>query len=247
MTDVLDKARAPFLAAYFPVGDPAIPLDMLSVYDECGVNIVEMGLKAEDPFADGEQVTSSMRRSRGSGAVADAAETAGAIRSFTRPALGILLCYPEPQVAKAREEWSQIDAVLSPPTDAPAQSRIKAEARARDTKLAEFVPYDFDDEDIVRARRADAYVMVQYTRGKTGLRQDLDSSLADRIARLRAGGVGVPILAGIGISAPDQVRDALNQGADGIVTGSMVIAMAQQGAGALRGYLTELRDVLDHG
>ena len=109
------------------------------------------------------------------------------------------------------------------------------------------MPYDFGDREIDRAGTADAYVMLQYTRGKTGLRRQRDPHLAPRLHRLRDAGVSVPIVAGIGISSLDQVRDAMDQGVDGVVIGSRTVQMAERGSAALEDYLCGVREALDHG
>ena len=60
-----------------------------------------------------------------------------------------------------------------------------------------------------------------------------------------AKGVVRPILVGIGTSQPDQIRHAIDTGADGIVVGSMAIEKGLQSHAALEDYLCEVREVLD--
>ena len=148
---------------------------------------------------------------------------------------------------EADGEWAKIDSVLCLDTDTAARAEVLARARRHGTKCAEFVPYDFGADDIEKAVGADAYVMLQYTRGKTGLRGAYDPLLQDRLARLRDGGVTAPIVVGIGLSTPDQARDAVSKGADGIVTGSKTLMMAEESRAALEDYLSEMRSALDHG
>jgi len=44
-----DSSR-PLLAVYFPLGDPEIVVDLLDVYAENRVDIVELGWPARDPY-----------------------------------------------------------------------------------------------------------------------------------------------------------------------------------------------------
>ena len=53
----LDQADGrKFLAAYFPVNDPEMPLSRLAAYDVAKVDVVELGMKAADAFADGARL-----------------------------------------------------------------------------------------------------------------------------------------------------------------------------------------------
>lgn len=240
-------SNSPLLAAYFPVNDPLVPPERLKVYDDAGVDFIELGLKAKDPKLDGSRVRDAMARAPGNGHVDEAIEAAQRVRSFEHPSTGVLFCYPEDPVQEADEEWSGFDAVLCLATDPAAQSSIVQKAKAQRVRTVEFIPYDFSASDIARAKTATCYVMIQYARGKTGVRQGFDRTLETRIDRLRGEGVTCPVLSGIGISTADQAKDALAQGADGVVTGSMTIARALESADALGDYLSLMREALDHG
>lgn len=237
----------PLLVAYFPVNDPLVPLDLLEVYDAAGVDIVEMGLRASNPTHDGAIVAGSMLRATGSGAVSDAFEVARRVRGFKRPASAILFAYTEAPLQQAREEWREIEGLLCLGADQAARRLVVDRARAQGTRIVEFLPYAFDEADIARAVAAETYVMLHYSPGQTGLRDVLDPHLAQRLARLRAAGVRQPIVPGIGISTFDQARDAVQQGANGVVLGSKTILKAQEGRQALQDYLGQMREVLDHG
>ena len=125
--------------------------------------------------------------------------------------------------------------------------RIEAEATAQGVRRVCFLTYDFDQADIERAAGAEGFVFLQYSPGLTGLRDDLDPALSARLRRLRQGGVARPIVAGIGVSTPDQMRHALDAGADGIVVGSMTVLKALEGPAALEEYLMQTRAVVDGG
>ena len=73
---------------------------------------------------------------------------------------------------------------------------------------------------------------------------DLDPSLEKKIQKLRVEGVEAPIALGFGISTPGQARQAIEMGADGIITGSACVAAATKGASVLREYLCSMRSAL---
>lgn len=68
-----------------------------------------------------------------------------------------------------------------------------------------------------------------------------------RLDKMRHAGVKRPILVGIGLSQPDQVRHAIDTGANGVVIGSMAIQKGLQSHAALEDYLCQIREVLDGG
>ena len=62
ITNSSPKASRKKLACYFPCSDPDFPREILDSYVDCGVDIIELGLPCEDPYADGPLVGSSMKR-----------------------------------------------------------------------------------------------------------------------------------------------------------------------------------------
>ena len=54
----------------------------------------------------------------------------------------------------------------------------------------------------------------------------------------------VPLYAGFGISTPEHARSAAEL-TDGVVVGSRAVAVAEEGADALRTYVRSLREALD--
>lgn len=239
------RPTPPILVAYFPVLDPHIPMQRLDDYARAGVDVVELGLKAGNPVLDGDTVARTMRRAHGEGRVGDAIAAARYLRQLPNRPFGVLFCYPEDPVLEADEEWADIDGVLCLATDPARRDLIVRKAVAHGARQIEFVPYRQTEADLARARQADGYVMLQYLAGKTGARSDLDACFAERLARLRSAGVTAPIVTGIGVSTTDQVRHAIEAGADGVVTGSEVIRLAETGTDALAAYLGQMREVLN--
>ena len=238
--------RGALLSAYYPVGDPMIPVDRLAIYARAKVDIVELGLKAKEAFADGPVVAQSMARAVGEGRVGEARRAALTLRGHDPAITAMAFGYAEPTLKGAGTDWQVIDALLclGDPAD---RRQVEAEATAQGVRRVSFLTYDFDDADVERAAMAEGFVFLQYSPGLTGLRGDIDPALSARLRRLRQGGVARPIVAGIGISAPDQMRHALDAGADGIVVGSMTVMRALEGAAALEDYLMQTRAVVDGG
>jgi tryptophan synthase alpha chain len=236
-----------FMAAYFPINDPRVPLSVLSGYEAAQVDAIELGIKADNPHADGEIVAESMRQSTGIGAVTEAGDAILRIRDFSYDTLGMIFAYAEGKLAPDPDVWNTVDALLCLGTADKASSEVGRAARMRGTRITTFIPFDLPPDVVSDATEANGYVMLQYTSGKTGIRTAFDGTLTQRLAKLREVGVVRPILTGIGISTPDQVRHAMDNGADGIVVGSMTLQKAVESHAALEDYLCELREVLNGG
>lgn len=234
-----------FLAVYFPVNDPDLPLSRLACYDAAKVDVVELGIKAKNPFADGEMVKSAMQRANGIGKVSEAREALGVVRRFSHAAIGMIFGYVSEVFSSEPEIWAEVDGLLCLGQDESARLALCNAARSKGTRITEFVPYELPLWSRKAAVNAESYVMLQYLPGKTGARVETDQLLKPRLEKMRRAGVKRPILAGIGISQNDQIRHAIDTGADGVVVGSMAIEKGLQSHAALEDYLCGIREVLD--
>lgn len=241
-------AHPKVLVCYFSAGDPLMPLEVLDVFASCGVDIVEIGIRSDDPYLDGDIIRQSTRRSTGKGVLSDASEAVARLETFHGRMAGLVFAYAsDALLASAVEgDWRGIDALMcAPETRSESKAQIELAARNAGVRITEFVSYDCNDHDVRRAVNATGYVMLQCVNGKTGLYEGFDGSAAARVARLRAAGVSKPILLGIGIGTADQCRQAIDSGADGVVIGSKVVATSLQSASCLEAYLASVRRALD--
>ncbi|WP_341864144.1 tryptophan synthase subunit alpha [Gymnodinialimonas sp. 57CJ19] len=232
------------LVAYFPVNDPSVPIDRLKAYEAAGVDVVELGLRTSNPYADGAIVAASMQRASGIGTVREALSAIKAVKTFSYGALGMIFAYAEDKLFSDPQEWQDVDALLALGAPGPNVEKVTEVAAAQGTRITRFVPYDLPEPAVAAARKATGFVFLQYTDGKTGIRQDLDRDLESRVKKLRADGVTAPIFAGIGISTPDQAKHAVNAGVDGVVVGSQAVLEAMSGRSALEEYLGRIEEAL---
>jgi tryptophan synthase alpha chain len=94
------------------------------------------------------------------------------------------------------------------------------------------------------AERTDGWLYLVSLTGTTGARAGVSTQLAGLIERARSV-ADVALLAGFGISTPEQAAEAAAL-ADGVVVGSRPIEVAEEGgAEALRAYVASLRAALD--
>jgi tryptophan synthase alpha chain len=238
----------PRLIAYFPLADAAVPIDLLDLYADAGVDIVEFGWPAREPYLDGPDVRASMARAAGADPRASFGRARERLARHGRPPKALIVTYAEqghPALDDARF-FEGVDAtlILAPLQDA-RRAQMEVSARMTGTGISAFVPLPLSADVIEPAKRATCYVMLQAAPGVTGPRPFMQADNAQRLADLRAMGVTAPIVLGFGISSGEQARAAVGLGADGVVVGSAVLRAALQGPAALATLLLHLREGLD--
>jgi tryptophan synthase alpha chain len=117
---------------------------------------------------------------------------------------------------------------------------IEAEPELRRVQLV--APTTPLDRLLLAADRTDGWLYLVTVTGTTGARSSLSAQLPDLVARARSA-TELPLLAGFGISTPDQAAAAAGL-ADGVVVGSRAVQVAQEGPDALRDYVRSLRRAL---
>jgi len=94
------------------------------------------------------------------------------------------------------------------------------------------------------AQRTEGWLYLVSLTGTTGARESVSSQLAGLVERARSV-TDAPLLAGFGISTPEQAAEAASL-ADGIVVGSRAVEVAhEEGADALHDYVASLRRAVD--
>lgn len=249
------KLRASFssgisLICYAAPYDPLIGSDILQIYSDCGVDIIEIGLPSSDPYADGEVVASSMRRTLANGTDAGLVmERTGELNTAFPDLAKIWMCYdntPLPGLEHALE-FSAPDGFLMVGYEPQgAHQPIDKAMQDAGVAIVGFVDRDLSQPLIERARSASGYVMLQANGGVTGSQvKKVDPCFEVNIKALRNDGFEMPIAGGFGISTPDHVREAVGMGAEGIIIGSHCLRMALEGPRELAQYLDQIRAACD--
>ncbi len=242
--DLKLSGTRPLLACFLPVGDPLLPPGLADIYAECGVDIVELGMPAANPYLDGPDVSASMARARAAGgAVAALAAVTARVRTAIDGPAPICMCYAELDFAAvmAAGAFDGIDGLLMLGLEGRDDAaRIRADLRVRGIRLIRLVGDALAPVDLAGAAAADGYIMLQAASGVTGPRDSIDPA-----NRLRAAALNHKVLLGFGISTATQAAEAIGMGANGVVIGSMCVRKALEGPEALRVFLTDVRRRMD--
>jgi tryptophan synthase alpha chain len=103
-------------------------------------------------------------------------------------------------------------------------------------------PTSTDERLRLAAAETDGWLYLVTVTGTTGARETLSPELAPLVERARAV-TDVPLLAGFGISTPEQARAAAEL-ADGVVVGSAAVLAAEEGPRSLQDFVRSLRHAL---
>jgi tryptophan synthase alpha chain len=209
-----------------------------------GADLLELGFPFSDPLADGPVI-----RLAGERALAQGMRTRACLECLaeTRRRVGpdvplvpmtyasILEAYGYERFwadAKAAGATSLIVADL-PLEDAPEIPRVQLVA-----------PTSPPERVRRAAERSDGWLYLVSLTGTTGARESVSSQLAELVERARAV-TDLPLLAGFGISTPEQAAAAAAL-ADGVVVGSRAVQVADEsGPAGLREYVASLREAVD--
>ena len=221
-------AFVPFLMLGDP--DPATSLDLVRALVRGGADALELGIPFSDPVADGPVIQAAATRALARGArVRDAWEILATVREeFPEIPIGLLV-YANLVLHRSAEIFYRdaagagVDSVLI--ADLPLREATPVDVIAESHGIAavHIAPPNADVDRLAAIARATrGYVYVTSRPGVTGADDRLDEGSARIISELRKAGAP-PALLGFGISRPAHVRQALDLGAAGAISGSAVV------------------------
>jgi tryptophan synthase alpha chain len=207
-----------------------------------GADMLEIGFPFSDPLADGPVI-----RLAGERALAQGMRTKECLQCLadTRGRVDVPLIpmtYASILDAYGYERFQRDAAQAGATSLIVADFPIDA---APDVKRVQLVAPTTPAERVrLAAERTDGWLYLVSVTGTTGARAEVSGQLAGLVDRARAV-TDRPLLAGFGISTPEQAAEAAAL-ADGIVVGSRAVEVAHEsGADALHEYVASLRNALD--
>jgi tryptophan synthase alpha chain len=232
LSDRGEGAFAPFIV----LGDPG-PDETLRWIDalaEGGADLFEFGFPYSDPPADGPVIQAADARALAAGTTPEDCFRILQIAHERHGVPAALLVYANIVHAFGLRAFYRrcaevgVDAVLV--ADVPLEESAPFVVAAREAGVAPvFVASRLSsDERLDRIGEVgEGYVYLVAHVGVTGERTELDEGLSPLVARVRER-TRLPVLAGFGISGPDQVGRVIAAGADGAIAGSAVVRRIEE-------------------
>jgi tryptophan synthase alpha chain len=232
------------LSIYLMAG-PETP-ELAAAAVDGGADLLEIGFPFSDPLADGPVIRlageRALARGMRTGACLDCLREVRARVGADVPL--IPMTYASILEAYGYERfWA--DAQRAGATGL-IVADLPLEARPDLPRVQLVAPTTPVDRIRLAAERTDGWLYLVSLTGTTGARAEVSSQL-DALVRRARSVTRVSLLAGFGISTPEQAVEAAAL-ADGVVVGSRAIEVAEEGGvTALRDYVASLREALAYG
>lgn len=225
------------LITYFPIGIGVDAVELAAVYDDSGVDVLEIGLPTRNPYLDGPTVAGVMATALDAGfTVEKCLNEIGRIRErFPRKPLEVFT-YAEVVAEVGVDRFLRLcqengaDSALIGGAE-PGWLKDAATDYPEGMDLLGLAPFDYTEEfgrSLAKAPLS-GYVFLQATPGVTGERESVEPALATRIAGLRRHLGELPVCTGFGISNASHVRAMKQAGADGVIIGSLALKWLRTG------------------
>jgi tryptophan synthase alpha chain len=244
-----EAALIPFVTTGFP--DVDFTEALVTEMAEQGADLIEIGMPFSDPVADGPTIEAASHEAleRNHVSPPDILDMVSRLRRKVELPLVLMGYYNQffryglDEFAKDASE-AGLDGTIIPdlPVDE-ADEWLKAARRHGLCNIFLAAPNTPDRriERIARATRGFLYYVS--VMGITGARSELPPELSDGLERARKHAGRKPVAVGFGISRPDQVA-MLSNHCDGVIVGSAIIRMIQEGLGAETGDIERRKAVV---
>ena len=248
--EVLGKKGKAFIP-YIMAGDPDIKRtrELIRILEDCGADIIELGVPFSDPLADGPTIQKAAQRALEEGVtLKKVIELVADFRRSTQIPI-ILMTYYNPVFKYGEERFvldasaSGVDGIIVPdlPPDE-AGNLIKYAKKSGLDTIFLLAPTSTDDRIRKVARTSTGFIYYVPITGITGSKLALDSSIEGHIARIRSV-TAKPVAVGFGISTPEEAA-GISRFADGVIVGSAIVKRVEESDEQLKSYLMSLRNAI---
>ena len=213
---------------YFGDPSPSFSLRLLRTLAE-RADLLEVGIPFSDPVADGPTFVEACERALSAGVTPE--DCLRGVRRLREEGLRlpvVLTTYYNVIFSRGLREFcgqarrAGVQALLVPDLPVEEAGELLEECRREGLHLILQVAPTTSERRLGRiVERASGFLYVIGVEGVTGAREEVEPSALELLRRVR-GITDLPLLAGFGISRPEQVRLLLRAGADGCAVGSAI-------------------------
>lgn len=228
-----EGAFVPFVT----IGDPNLQqsFEIIETLINAGADALELGIPFSDPLADGPTIQNATLRALHSGTTPDACfELLGKIRAkYPEIPIGLLMYanlvfHAGIDNFYAKCQSVGVDSVLI--ADVPLEASEEFATSAKKYNIAPiFICPPNADEALIKgiAKAGEGYTYFLSRAGVTGAETRAQKPATHLIEALKQHNAP-PALQGFGISEPSQVKEALDAGAAGAISGSAIVKIIEQ-------------------
>jgi tryptophan synthase alpha chain len=236
--------------AFLMLGDPDLETSaaLLDALVEGGADMVELGIPFSDPVADGPVIQAAALRALGAGVrTKQCLDLIAAFRSRHADVPIGILTYANIVAAGGIETFcvelstAGADSLLVADVPSIEAAPYADGARGAGIDLAMIAAPNTPRATLAKiASLSSGYTYCVARAGVTGA--DAELALDHQALFAALGELGAPpSVLGFGISSPEQVRQALDSGAAGVISGSAIVAKVSEGPDAVREFVAEMK------
>lgn len=244
------KGRKAFIP-YIMAGDPSLERtkDVVLMFEECGADIVELGVPFTDPLADGPTIQRASERALEAGVTLK--KVIGFVKDLRKSTQIpiVLMTYYNPVFKYGEENFVKdvkdagVDGIIIPdlPPDEAASFIAPSRKAAFDTIFL-LAPTSTPDRIKKVAKESRGFIYYVSITGITGSRLLLNGSMETLISEIRKY-TNKPIAVGFGVSTPEEAS-AVSKVADGVIVGSAIVKRLNESPEVLKSYIISLREAI---
>jgi tryptophan synthase alpha chain len=223
-------ALMPYMMGGFP--DMETSRRIAEAYADGGADLVELGIPFTDPLADGPVIQAAGTAALRAGATTHEVLAVGRALADRVPV--VAMAYANLVLARGLERF--VDELVShglaglivPDLPLEESDAVREACERAGLALVPLVAPTTPDDRMARiGARARGFLYAVSLTGTTGERAALADTFADLVTRAKAA-TAVPVALGFGIGTPEQARQAVDAGADGVIVGSRLVRAAAE-------------------
>ena len=241
------KAFIPYIMA----GDPSLEKtkDIVHLFEECGADIVELGVPFSDPLADGPTIQRASEKALKNGVtLKNVIALVKELRQKTRVPI-VLMTYYNPVFKYGEKNFVEdakdagVNGIIIPdlPPDE-AEDFIKISRKLKLDTIFLLAPTSDNGRIKKVAKASRGFIYYVSITGITGADLLLDGSMEVLISKIRKH-TDKPIAVGFGVSTPEEASTVARI-SDGVIIGSAIVKRLHETPDELRYYLISLREAV---
>lgn len=234
----LKKQHAKALVTFITAGDPALSVteEMILLLESAGADIIELGVPFSDPMADGPTIQLSSERALAVGTTLEGIlATVAKVRARSQIPI-VLMGYLNPVHAYGYERFCRdaasagVDGLLLVDMPPEESEELLQHARTSGLNIIFLLTPTSDRARINTVQKLGrGFIYYVTVTGVTGTRQIVSETLSHELEKVMKK-VALPVMAGFGISTPEQAASVAAL-ADGVVVGSAIVKLFERYSG----------------
>lgn len=245
--DLKVRGRKAFIP-YIMAGDPSLKktAEIVLLLEDCGADIIELGVPFTDPLADGPTIQRAAERALKQGVtLRKVLRAVKALRKKTRVPI-VLMTYFNPVFKYGLEAFiddasgSGVDGLIVPDLPPDEAKDLIRLARPKDiSTIFLLAPTSTDERIKIVSSASTGFIYYVSITGITGSSLSLDNAMKRMIKKIKSVS-GKPVAVGFGVKKPEEAK-AVADIADGVIIGSSIVKMINENEKGLKRYLKSLR------